>query len=102
MQAVSREISYDPPPNIHGSKPFIVKAQRSLVHAGLFLYDRVRSVEAVCDRGEDEDEPFDKVNEVVKAGYMGAKIFLWARRVGTWELSVALNKIPDPDRELTW
>jgi hypothetical protein len=96
-EVFSRNVSYSPPYNTHGSKAFIVKVQNLPLGSPMLIYDRARSVEGNWDRPASGEgaAAFDRVNAVVKTGYMGLKIFMWARRTGEWEMSVALNKLPD-------
>jgi hypothetical protein len=89
------------PPNVHGSKPFVIKMQNTVSRSPMMMHDRARSFVGGWNRHTtSEVVAFDKVDEVIKTGAYGMKVFMWARRVGPWELSVALNKLPD--QNLKW
>ncbi|KAG8992101.1 hypothetical protein FRB94_012009 [Tulasnella sp. JGI-2019a] len=95
----------EPPPNNHGTKPFIVKVQ--VQYNGddtdpMMVYDCKRTFTFMYPKsGEDRDEAakYDAVARLVRSNtaWNGVKMFFWARRTGDWELSLALDKVPDQD-----
>ena len=46
-------------------------------------------------------EVFDKVaDEMSRTGFLGAKMFRWAKRTGEWEMSVCLDR--EPKENVQW
>ncbi|KDQ21035.1 hypothetical protein BOTBODRAFT_142402 [Botryobasidium botryosum FD-172 SS1] len=82
-------------PNVHGTNPFLVKVQiTSNGGMSMLIYDRQRSFDAHYLRAEDPTG-FERLAQVVYTGYMGLKIYLWAKRVGDQRLSICLDRKPD-------
>lgn len=97
-----RHASDPAPPNIHGTRPFLVKIQyNGDPELGTLIYDRQRSFEVYFPRYADEDEAavYDALVQVIVRNerWRGVKAFFWARRVGDWELDLALDRLPDQD-----
>ncbi|KAH8112461.1 hypothetical protein DFH11DRAFT_493727 [Phellopilus nigrolimitatus] len=82
-------------PNIHGMDAFIVKVQiAGLGGPSMLIYDRQRSFDATYMRASDP-AGFQRLENVVKTGYIGQKVYLWAKRVGEQQLSICLDRKPD-------
>ena len=87
-----------PPPNVWGSKPFLVKIQIQLCQdpTNAMLYDRKLSFR-VFFRAEDGVDTFGELLRELRserAELPGAKMYRWARRTGDWEFSVCLDRKP--------
>ncbi|KAG8920882.1 hypothetical protein FRC01_000546 [Tulasnella sp. 417] len=81
------------PPNEHGDNPFLIKVQYN-GSAQMMVYDRTRALETLFDR-KDNPRVYDQIVALVKEkGFMGQKIYVWAKRTADYELSLALDKIP--------
>lgn len=81
-------------PNEHGDNPFLIKAQYN-GSPHMMVYDRTRALETYFNR-DDNPALFDQIAELVREkGFMGMKIYLWAKRTGDFELSLALDKVPN-------
>lgn len=102
----------DAPPNVHGDKPFLIKIQKPLtrvpglavsddvnVPPSLLIYDRQRSFRAHAIEA-DNPQAYPKAIREVMMGKTKVKIYRWAKRVGDFELSVCLDRGPEP--EPTW
>ncbi|KAG8942841.1 hypothetical protein FRC04_003472 [Tulasnella sp. 424] len=82
------------PPNEHGDNPFLIKAQYN-GSPHMMVYDRTRALETYFNR-DDNPTLFEQIAELVREkGFMGMKIYLWAKRTGDFELSLALDKVPN-------
>ncbi|KAJ6531444.1 hypothetical protein DFH09DRAFT_1326597 [Mycena vulgaris] len=109
-----------PPPNTHGSTPFIVKvqlqlssddvrkypdviidplykpSQASISSTSLLIYDRRRTFEATVVKFVCPADAFDPVADVVRAkGQRGLKLFCWATRSGDWNLDLCIDQFPE-------
>lgn len=91
------------PPNTHASRPFIVKMQADLhSRTHLMIYDSTKGFQIEIE--EDEVDPalwrriLGAFAEV--GGDRGAKIFMYVRRKEDWELSIAIDRIPEQNN--TW
>lgn len=93
MKAVKRG-EEEVPPNQHGDNPFLIKIQyNGTPH--MMVYDRTRALETHFNRS-DNPKLFDQIAGLVRGkGFMGMKIYVWAKRTGDFELSLALDKVPD-------
>ncbi|KAG8911932.1 hypothetical protein FRC01_005399 [Tulasnella sp. 417] len=81
------------PPNEHGDNPFLIKVQYN-GSPFIMVYDRTRALETHLNRN-DNPRVFDQIAALVREkGFMGMKIYVWAKRTADWELSLALDKIP--------
>ncbi|VDB84563.1 unnamed protein product [Peniophora sp. CBMAI 1063] len=87
----------DPPPNVHGTRPFIVKIQRPLYpprstsRATMLVYDQKRTFQGHITAAENprfwrEALPLMPFNSSKQ------KIYRWAKRAGDWRLSVCLDR----------
>ncbi|KAJ7641527.1 hypothetical protein FB45DRAFT_358999 [Roridomyces roridus] len=103
----------EPPVNMHGLVPFIVKVQLSASNAkgpaypvvkvrpeldgqSMLLYDQERVFEGMVNRRAADSEAFDDVAKVVKTkGDRGIKTFMWAIRTGEWTIDLCLDSLPD-------
>ncbi|KAK0220407.1 hypothetical protein IW262DRAFT_1384355 [Armillaria fumosa] len=101
-----------PPSNVHGDKPFLIKIQKPLtripgfavmddadVPPSLLIYDRQRSFRAHAIEA-DNPQAYPMAIREVLMGKTKLKIYRWAKRVGDFELSVCLDRAPEP--EPTW
>lgn len=91
-------------PNIHGDAPFLVKIQKPLAAKGtpydhMLVYDRQRTVKCHLYQGE-TPEVFSKAMDEMPKSQTKLKIYRWAKRTGDYELSICLDRGPDP--EPTW
>jgi hypothetical protein len=104
-----------PPPNTHGSTPFVVKMQLNSanVHTvadtmlapgqkpaqsgiSILIYDRRRSFEVTLTKYICPDSSFNLLAELVKTkGRRGLKIFCWATRSGDWSLDLCVDQLPE-------
>jgi len=87
-----------PPANTHASAPFIAKIQLdNRTRATLMIYDQYRTFEAwtflhTC--GKDFWERLEGI--IRRRGTLGGvKLFVWLKRKGDWEFSIALDEFPD-------
>lgn len=100
-----------PPPNTHGSTPFIVKVQlnSSDVHTfadtpgkkvsksgvSILIYDRRRTLEATLLKFA-FPAAFEPIAELVRTkGPRGLKTFCWATRSGDWSLDLCIDQLPE-------
>lgn len=84
------------PPNEHGDNPFLIKVQYN-GSPYMMVYDRTRALETHFNR-DDNPRVFDRIAALVREkGFMGMKIYVWAKRTADCELSLALDKIPSQD-----
>lgn len=84
-----------PPPNIHGTRFFLVKFQFGVDH--LFLYDRQKSMPCYAVRSLNPgvfSEFMVEMQNSPRVAYNAQKMYRWARREGDWDLSVCLDKLP--------
>ncbi|KAJ7915051.1 hypothetical protein B0H13DRAFT_1711711 [Mycena leptocephala] len=87
-----------PPPNTHGSTPFVVKMQLNSANSGIsiLIYDRRRSFEVTLTKYICPDSSFNLLAELVKTkGRRGLKIFCWATRSGDWSLDLCVDQLPE-------
>ncbi|KAF7328860.1 MYND-type domain-containing protein [Mycena venus] len=108
-----KEGDQGPPPNTHGTTPFIIKLQVSSSKAmgpahtlfaadpkndgaDFLIYDQRRTIEVAVVRASSDTAAFDSVTEVVQAkGERGLKAFFWAIRTGEWTMDVCLDRLPE-------
>ena len=110
----SDESHTKPPLNTHDSKPFIIKIQRGMNGmVPMLVYDRKREFQVTISRngqpssptttndpsGDDSNEEYavayDKLDSEIQVnGFMGAKIYRFAKRISDWEISVCLDRGP--------
>ncbi|KAJ7747644.1 hypothetical protein DFH07DRAFT_575751 [Mycena maculata] len=101
-----------PPPNTHGTTPFIVKIQINSSTAqgpaypvigqrpggdgsDFLIYDQRRTIDVMVLRTADAAQ-FDAVAEVVRTkGERGLKVFCWAIRTGEWTMDICLDRVCD-------
>lgn len=99
-----------PLPNIHGTRVFLIKMQFAEIRGkpqgggpiptNMMIYDRKRSVDGyfVESASEENMVAFEEFHYELKSSPRGspyaAKMYRYARRVGDWELSVCLDKLP--------
>lgn len=110
------EVTQEPPPNVHGSKPFVIKMQLSSTTPSamampwealgnskdmaahgttLLIYDRQRSFQVQVIR-KGIGESFDDFAELVQQkGPKGIKLFCWATRKNDWELDICMDALPE-------
>ncbi|KAI5121768.1 hypothetical protein M0805_009579 [Coniferiporia weirii] len=82
-------------PNVHGSNAFLVKVQISGYNGSTMLvYDRQRSFDGQIMR-TDDPVSFQRLANIVHTGYMGLKVYLWAKYAGPRRLSICLDRKPD-------
>ncbi|KAK0449821.1 uncharacterized protein EV420DRAFT_766086 [Desarmillaria tabescens] len=98
-----------PPSNVHGDKPFLIKIQKPLtripglalsddvnVPPSLLIYDRQRSFRAHAIEADNPQAYSMAIREVLM-GKTKVKIYRWAKRVGDFELSICLDRAPEPE-----
>ncbi|KAK7685082.1 hypothetical protein QCA50_011919 [Cerrena zonata] len=85
-----------PPPNIHGSRVFLIKLQFGSSH--LYIYDRKKSMKCFFVKDNTNREVFDEflveMQRSPRVMHDGLKMYRWAKREGDWDLSVCLDKLP--------
>ncbi len=94
-----------PPPNVHGDRIFLVKIQHSRAQGSrstdsFLIWDKTRScvVYFFYDKDPRAFEQFRGEIEGPRGEVCGAakrRMYRWAKRVGEWELSVCLDRVPD-------
>lgn len=93
-----------PPPNIHGDTPFVIKIQvpaPAMGRAPIMIYDRRRSVEFFL-RLEVDRKGYEALETTArKTGYLGQKIYRYAKRTGDAKLSICLDREP-PAETIKW
>lgn len=96
-----------PPQNVHGDRAFLIKLQHThgLGEGSFLVYDRKRSftVYFMESKAPDVFRKFKAEIEGPRGGNYGGgmyKMYRWAKRVGDWELSVCLDKVPQ--EEIKW
>ncbi|KZS94842.1 hypothetical protein SISNIDRAFT_33345 [Sistotremastrum niveocremeum HHB9708] len=83
----------NPPPNDHGTKPFIIKIQTT--QASIRVYDRRRTLDLYL-MSKNDPVNFRRLHEAAGTGFKGMKCYRWAKRVSDWELSICLDiKLPE-------
>ncbi|PSR74746.1 hypothetical protein PHLCEN_2v9625 [Hermanssonia centrifuga] len=96
--------SSSPPPNVHGEKLFLVKMQISIIasEGNLLIYDRQRSMQVYFLQTTDPAlfALFKEEMDGPRGGYMGMKMYRWAKRTGDFQLSVCLDR--EPGEEIKW
>jgi hypothetical protein len=91
----------DPPPNKHGSQPFIVKLQMNIMGRGAILvYDRERSISFQVVKSQTPSETWKPLDDAIAGTSSGVKLFAWAKRKSQWEVFIAVNQFPE--QRLTW
>ncbi|KIY73334.1 hypothetical protein CYLTODRAFT_365815 [Cylindrobasidium torrendii FP15055 ss-10] len=89
------------PENAHGDQPFIIKLQRPMDPPGaripgpMLVYDRQRTFKAYST-AVDNSATFTRFIDSIKSTANTLKAYRWARRVGSHELSVCLDREPSP------
>ncbi|KAI0634533.1 hypothetical protein C8Q77DRAFT_1073092 [Trametes polyzona] len=93
-----------PHPNAHGTKPFLVKLQVALTGparaTNMMVYDRQRSFSQVYVAREDDPATFAELAAEMsgpRGGYMGVKMYRWARRTGDWKLDICIDRPPEAE-----
>ncbi len=92
--AISKRVN-DPPPNRYGRAVFVIKFQISMETTGHFmLYDRHQTMRVYVLQEQDLDlfQKFKEEMEGPRGGYMGRKMYRWAKRTSDFELSVCLDR----------
>ncbi|KAL6304711.1 hypothetical protein BKA93DRAFT_259447 [Sparassis latifolia] len=93
-----------PPPNIHGTKIFLVKLQIVIPARDFHMvYDRQRSFGEVYFLRTKSPEVFSEMiseTEGPRGGFGGYKMYRLAKRVSDWELSICLDR--EPQSEIMW
>lgn len=93
-----------PPPNIYGETPFIIKIMVPEPDMGfepLMFYDRRRSLEFFL-RIEADIKSYEALLRTTReTGYLGLRIYLYAKRLGPRKLSVCLDREP-PAEAVKW
>lgn len=93
-----------PPPNIYDSKPFIVKIMGPEPEMGsrpLMVCDRCRSVEFYLSMEADSVSYKALLKVLRQTGYLGLRVFLFAKRTAPTTLSVCLDREP-PAELVKW
>ncbi|KAI0752537.1 hypothetical protein C8Q80DRAFT_1267075 [Daedaleopsis nitida] len=91
-----------PPPDIWGTRLFLVKIQVALTtvrRSEFLLYDRKRSFKVFAYQA-DQRGAFGELDEEMvgpRGGYGGAKMYRWAKRTGDWEFSICVDREPQTD-----
>ncbi|KAJ3542900.1 hypothetical protein NM688_g5923 [Phlebia brevispora] len=83
-----------PPNNIHEDKSFLIKIQ--IGGPTMLIYDRQRSFQ-VHILQKDGPEVFRQLSTEMqgpRGGFMGMKMYRWAKRTGDFELSICLDRAP--------
>ena len=82
-------------PTAYGSDAFVVKMQLNAMDGKtMLIYDRKRSFTGQIHRSKDP-ESFKRLENVVKAGHLGMKAYLWAKYIGDHNLIICLDRSPD-------
>lgn len=89
-------------PNTHGDQPFLLKVQDN-GQPSLMVYDRARDLSAFFYRPESwqaEGGKWKELKDVITVkGFhpdsIRSKCYFWAKRTGDWEVSLALDRVPD-------
>lgn len=87
----------DPHPNIHGSKPFVVKVQRPLYppqstsHATMLVYDQKRTFQGHITAA-DNPQFWREALPMMPFNSSKQKIYCWAKRSADWRLSICLDR----------
>lgn len=96
-----------PPPNAHGSRPFLIKIQMPMgmerpVSLALpaLVYDQSRDFHVTVDRPQCPPTTWDRLLKACAAAGI-AKVYVWARRTADYELSIAIDRLPD-QRKIPW
>ncbi|KAJ6632517.1 hypothetical protein B0H10DRAFT_1772243 [Mycena sp. CBHHK59/15] len=105
--------SQGPPPNTHGTMPFIVKVQVNSASAhgpayplfssnprndgsDMLIYDQRRTIDIMVLRASSDAVQFCAVADVVREkGERGLKAFCWAIRTGEWTIDICLDQLPE-------
>lgn len=88
------------PENIHGNNAFLIKIQKRVTSGpadSMMIYDRQRSFNVHLLSSQDQDVFRHLEDEMTRTGYMGLKIYRWAKRVGEMQLSICVDKPPTQD-----
>lgn len=99
-----------PPPNPHASSPFIVKMQCGGIARGfaaprreyIGFYDEERTFNICIVPASVDSDTYERLDTILlrRGSLNGVKLFVWARRVGEWELAIALD--PLPNQNIPW
>lgn len=94
-----------PPPNIHGTTPFIVKIQVPVIGnkelaLSMMVYDRQRSFTGYIVQITDPDAYARIEATVMMRGIMGLKMYRWAKMVADWTLEICLDV--EPKEAMQW
>lgn len=95
------------PPDVHGDQPFIVKVQKPALQFDtgdadataalrpMLIYDRQRSFK-VWAMAPDNPDTHGQFWETVLASPTRMKVYRWAKRTGSHELTICLDREPSP------
>lgn len=97
-----------PPPNVHGTNPFLIKIQMPVDDFGqveeggtMLMYDRQKTIIGYVGAGTCPTEYERVKRECVARGRVGGlKMYRWAKRAGPLQLSVCLDR--EPGEEVRW
>ena len=94
-----------PPSNVYGSSPSLFKLQLPrLFTAGgpAVIYDQPRALHITVMREDFPTDVWTKIYETCGAnGFQGVKLYVWARRTSDYELSIAIDRLPD-QKTIPW
>ncbi|KLO05440.1 hypothetical protein SCHPADRAFT_946908 [Schizopora paradoxa] len=89
-----------PPENVHGDALFIIKIQvppPGGMRAPIMIYDRQRSIE-IYHRFDADRSGYEALEETARrTGYLGQKIYRYAKRTGVKKLSICLDREPSAE-----
>jgi len=100
MEPIEVKDDGKPPENIHGDNAFLIKIQKRVTAVpadSMMIYDRQRSFNVHLLLSQDQDVFRQLEDEMRRTGYMGLKIYRWAKRVGDMQLSICVDKLPTQD-----
>jgi len=93
-----------PQENIHGDAPFVIKIQvpaPGTIRPPIMIYDRRRSVEFFL-RIEVDRKGYEALEvNARRTGYLGQKIYRYAKRTGDSKLSICIDREP-PAEAIKW
>lgn len=87
----------EPHPNVHGTKPFVVKIQRPLYppqgasFATMLVYDQKRTFQGHITAA-DNPQFWGEALLLMPFNSSKQKIYCWAKRSADWRLSICLNR----------
>lgn len=92
----------EPPADIHGSEPFLVKLQLGLSQIGqpvpgapMTVYDKGKSIYGYAV-AQDSPDAYERTRkQCLRTGICGGvKMHRWAKRAGPWKLKICLDRPP--------